>query len=642
MARTRGPQQDGVISANLKWWRKDFADPDARAKAAIGWAQHCLERQTLRYAEFLFHAQLYEDRPTLGLMPWNYTDVMTSDHRLKMNGIRAVTDTFCSMISRSKPKPRVLTQGGDYTLKVKAKGLTKWYAGQLEDISFYEQVAEPTVKWMAVWGTGISKTFRTDYDDPDEAEVGVRAVYPWQMLVDDASAQNPRDMRCIGERAFYDRDVLAAMFPKHADYILDHASSDILSTGYDSFFTDTAADLLPVIELWHLPTRGKDGRHVIVIEGRTLYDGEWTRERFPFQFLYRERPLIGVWGTSIPHELLGMQQYINTSLEDTEEVIHGYAKPKWTAAVGSVNPSHLDDDVDGVVYFNGPVPPQRVQGTSMPPEVYQMIWQVWGKMFDQIGVSQARAEGGIDPGLSGSGESIRMANQVGDGRFYQANKNYQNWQMEIFKSMCDEARDIAEENPDYASAYRGKRKVEIVKFSDVDPGRDKFFLQTLPESNLSSLPAEREAQLTERFNSGIISAAEYRELSGFPDIEAEDDLANAPEELTEKLVTRFLEAEDPEDPELMIYPEAEWPLAAMSQRMQFAEIHARLDGAPEGNVRLLRQWIMLADDVQKKAAAAGATPPGGPAPLTPGAPPPTPAPALQPGAAMPAPPGKAA
>jgi hypothetical protein len=335
-----------------------------------------------------------------------------------------------------------------------------------------------------------------------------------------------------------------------------------------------------------------------------------------------------------------MQQYINTTLEDTEEIIRSYAKPKWLYPVGSVQPAHLDDTVEGLIPFTGPVPPQRVMGTTMPPEVYQMIWQVWGKMFDQIGVSQARAEGGIDPGLSGSGESIRMANQVGDGRFYEANKNYEDWHMAIFEAMCEEARDIAEDNPEYASAYRGKAMVEVIKFSDVDPGRDRYYMATLPESNLSSLPAEREAQLTDRFNSGIITADEYRELSGFPDLAAEDELANAAEELTEKLVSRFLEAPDAQAPDVFVYPEPEWPLQSMSQRMQFAEIRARLDDAPEENVRLLRQWIKLAGDLLSRAATAGGgAPPAAPAAqsMTPGTPPPTPPNALVPGGAMPAP-----
>lgn len=622
----------------LKWWQPKYKGPEERARAAIQWAQHCLQRQTLRYAEFLLHAQLYEDRPSLGLLPWNYTDVMGGgNQRLRLNGIRAVADTYCSMISRSKPKPRVLTSGGDYTLKRRAKGLTKWYEGQLQDINFYPRVAQPCVKHSAVWGVGIAKVYRSDYADPEKANVTVETVYPWEMLVDDASAQNPEHMRCIGQRRYMDRDELAAMFPKDAEFILAYASSDSLESGYDTYFHDAAADMVPVVELWHLPTRGKDGRHVIVIEGRTLYDAEWTRETFPFHFLYRSRPTIGIWAPSIPHELLGMQQYLNTTLEDAEESQHAHAKPKWAYPVGSVNPAHLDDSLEGMIPFSGPTPPIRINGANLDPQAYAMIWQVWGKMFEQIGVSQARASGSIDPGLSGSGESIRMSNQVGDGRFYEANKNFEDWHMGIFRAMVDEARDIAEDNPEYASAYRGKSVVEIVKFKDVDPGRDRYFVATLPESNLSSLPAEREAQLTERFNSGIINADEYRQLSGFPDIEAEDDLANSADELTEKLVTRFLEADDPDAPDVMVYPEAEWPLAGMSQRMQFAEIRARLDNAPEGNVRLLREWIRLADDLIRKSQqpAPAAT---GAAPLTPGAPPPAPPPAMVPGAAMPAPP----
>lgn len=645
MARRIGPPDDTISNTNYKWWLDRFKDNESRARAAMAWAKYCLSRQTLRYAEFLFYMQLFEDRPMMGLMPWNYTDVMAGYHPLKWNVIKPVANTYVSLITRSKPKPRVLTQGGDFSLKLKAKGITKWYDGAIQDMKFYERISEPAVTHSAIFGTGIGKTGRSTYDpNDDEVDVSVDLIYPWEMLVDDSSAQNPERMMTIGFRRFYDRDVLAVKFPKYKDFIAELAAGDSLDSGYDTYFVDAAADLVPVIELWRLPSckGARDGRHVIVVEGKTLYDEIWRRDKFPFHFLYRDRPLIGVWGTSIPHELLGTQQYIYTTLQDIEDAQQAHAKPKWVYQDGSVNPGHLDDSLEGVIPFRGPLPPQRVNGMALESQTYQFLLKAWANAFDMIGVSQARASGDIDPGLSGSGESIRMANQVGDGRFYMANKNFQNWNMAIFDAMVEEARDIAEDHEDYASAYRNKTSVEIVRFRDVDPGRDKYYIATLPESNLSSLPAEREAQLTERYNSNIITADEYRELSGFPDIKAEDELANAPLTLTDKLISRFLEG-DPDDPDLFIYPEAEWPLQMMIQRFQYALMLSRVDDVDDQNRQLLRKWIQYADRLMRGSGGSspGGAPPGAPGAPTAGAAPAqpnaVPPPAMQVGRAMPPP-----
>lgn len=626
---------------NLRWWDKRYSGPIERAGAIFRWVNHVMTRQTLRYQSHLYHAQLYEDLPALGLQPYNYTDIEAGSDWLRLNVVRSVVDTYVSLISRSKPKPKVLTDKGDWSLQKKAKGLTRWYEGKAEEIELYREVSGPCARDSAVFGLGVAKILRDDWEDPDKPDVSVERIFPWEMLVDDAEAQTPKRLRTIGHRQFRDRAVLAEMFPRYRAYIETQATrSDSMVTGSDIWYTDTAADLIPVVEVWHLPTRrgANDGRHVIAIEGTTLYDGPWTRNRFPFAFLYRSRPTMGLWGVSIPHELRGAQQHINTTLLDIEECLHLYAKPKWMVPAGSVIPSHLDDDLDSIIQFQGQVPPTVYAPKAMPDEQYTFLWQIWQKCFDQIGVSQARSEGETAPGLSGSGASIRAWNDVGDGRFYDANNNFEDWHMRIFSAMVDEARDIAEDVPDYASTWRGKQYVEIVRFRDVDPGEDQYFMQTFPESRLSSFPAQRLAQIQELFNSGIISAKEFRALAEFPDLEAEDNLANAPKELADKITAQFLEADDPDAPDVMVYPESEWPLADIKVRLQYALVRAELDKAPEGNLRLFRNFLRLCDapELNPSPAAPGAPPGAGS--MTPGAPPAGPAPALLPGQGMPAPP----
>lgn len=626
---------------NLRWWDRRYSGPQERSQAIFRWVNHIMTRQTLRYQSHLYHAQLYEDLPALGLQPYNYTDIEAGSDWLRLNVVRSVIDTYVSLVSRSKPKPKVLTDKGDWMQQKRAKGLTRWYEGKAEEIELYREVSGPCARDSAVFGLGVAKILRDDWEDPDEADVGVERIFPWEMLVDDAEAQTPRRLRTIGHRQYRDRAVLAEMFPRAKAYIETQASrSDSMVTGYDIWFTDTAADLIPVVEVWHLPTRkgANDGRHVIAIEGTTLYDGPWTRNSFPFAFLYRSRPTMGLWGVSIPHELRGAQQHINTTLLDIEECLHLYAKPKWMVPAGSVIPSHLDDDLDSIIQFQGQVPPTVYSPKAMPDEQYTFLWQIWQKCFDQIGVSQARSEGETAPGLSGSGASIRAWNDVGDGRFYDANNNYEDWHMRIFAAMVDEAREIAEDNPDYASTWRGKKYVEIVKFRDVDPGKDKYFMQTFPESRLSSFPAQRLAQIQELFNSGIISPKEFRALADFPDLEAEDSLANAPKELSDQIISKFLEAEDPDAPEVMVYPESEWPIADIKVRMQYALVRAELDEVPEGNLRLFRNFLRLCDAPELSPPPPGQAPPGAPSGMVPGAPPAAPPPALMPGQAMPAPP----
>lgn len=645
-----GSPSDREDRKAMKWWRDEYRDPVDRGKAAFAWAERILAKQALRYASFMFDAMMYEDRPYLGLQPYNYTDVTAVADHLRLNAVRAVTDTYVSLITASKPKPRVLTTHGDYSDQLKAKGLQRWYEGKLEEIQLYPRVAGPGCKQAAAFGTAFAHVYRTNWQEPKESDVCVELAFPWEMLVDDASAQNPDGMRTIGRRKFYERDELAALFPKHEDYILEEAGASDGSSmsSYDMYFVDAAADLVPVIELWHLPySDGKGGGHCIIVGDELLhYDKFEGRKRFPFATLYRSRPTIGMWGASIPHELRGAQQHINTTLVDIEECLHLYAKPKWLAPSGSVVKAHLDDDIDGIIEYDGTQPPVIYSPKAMPDEQYTFLWQIWQKCFDQIGVSQQRSEGEVAPGLSGSGASIRAWNDVGTGRMFEANSLYEQWHMEIFARMVDEGRAIAEDNPKYASAWgKTKKSYQLVKFRDVDPGEDCYRIRTYPEARLSAYPAQRNAQLQEWFNSGIISPKEFRMLAEFPDLEEEDSLANAPIELANWVIAKFLDADDPEDPEAMVYPEADWPLDDMAVRVQFAKLRALIDGVDLANIRLFTTFLRLVDQVKTQSAAKmqpsgapGAAPGSSPTPaMTPGAPPAAPPPALQPGQAMPAP-----
>ena len=523
-----------------------------------------------------------------------------------MNGIRAVTNTYSASIVASSPKPRFLTDDGSWDLKKRAKGLQRWTEGKFDELKLYDAVSHPMCIDSAVFGTGLARVFRKHRQSDEHMDVGVKRVFPWEVLTDDAESQELPRMRALAQRSWYDRSELACMYPKHADYIMRHAPKQGPQFTAFDWAVDTAADLVRVYELWHLPSAidADDGLYCVCVEGMVIHEEKYTRDRFPFVFLWRDKPTMGMWGVSIPHELRGMQTHINQSLLDIEECLQLYGKPKWIIAAGSVPKNILDDDIDSIVEFSGPVPPQTYTPSVMPAETYAFLWQTWQKMFDMIGVSQAGSEGETPEGLSGSGASIRAWNDVRSGRLFKPSKNFEEAHLEIADLMIDEARAIAEIRPDYASAWRGKRYVQVIKFLDVDPGEDKFWLTAWPESRLSKAPAQRLAQLQELLNSQTIGQEEFRELLDFPDLAAEDSLHNAGRNLARMLIDRFLDAEDPEKPGVFMYPDPTWPLPTIAQMMTMALTLATIDEAPEGNLRLLRQFLQMVSQMTAPPPAA--------------------------------------
>jgi hypothetical protein len=584
----------------------------------------------------LFNAQAYEDVATMGLGPYQYAVYDLGASNLRFNLIRAVVDSYVAQISQTKPKPRALTSDGNWTLKRKAEGLTRWWEGWAEDTELYRVTSQPCCRDSAVFNFGLAKVYRKWPERKDLWDVGVERTFPWEIFADDAEAQQPTNLMTLGQRKWYDRTVLAEMFPSKKREIMGYSpASGMMAASYD-MATNSVADLVAVHELWRLPAYpdSKDGRRVICIEGDTLVDEVWDRPRFPFARLYREQPSQGIWGVSIPHELRGMQVFINRTVTDAEDCMQLFGKPRMLAKVGSVQKEFLSDDHEDIVEWSGDVEPHVVVNSPFPPELWSSVWMTWSKGFEQIGMNEQTAKAALPEGLSGSGASIRAWDDVQSGRLYEASLNREDWHMKLAELAVDEARDIAKERPDFASAYRGKKYVQIVRFRDVDPGKDRFYFKAWPESRLSKAPAQRLAQLQELFNSQIIGPDEFRELLAFPDLDDEDNLVNAPRELAEKLIEQMLDAKDVDDPDLLMYPEPEWPLEGprgIMTRIQYAIVRARLDGAPDKNVMLMQQFLRLCDAVlAKKAqlAASGqapqpyATPPAQPGQAPAQAPPP--------------------
>lgn len=591
------------------------------------WIRRNITRNSARDRVLLLSAIHYEDMPSLGLGPYQYTMLDPAVERLRLNLIKAVTDTYVSIIARNKPKPRALTSDGDWSLRKKAKGLTRWFEGKAADMNLYRDVSDPACLLSGVYGLGVAKVYRDCPAHKELWDVGVELTFSWELIEDSAEWYAPLRARNLGHRKAYDRTVLSETFPQHKEWIMQQAPR--LGPGEQTAFEyahESTADLVTVYELWHLPSyKGAgDGRHCIVLEGKTLYDGDWDRPRFPFAFCYRDRPTTGLFGRSIPWQLRGLQIDINTTLLDMQDSLRMHGKPKLIAPVGSIEQDMWSDEVDEFVFYNGPKEPIVYSPQVMSPEQYTFLWQKWQKGFEVIGVSQEASQGQIPEGVSGSGASIREANDVQSGRLYKPSQNFEDFHMQLADLMIDEARDIAKDKPDFASAFRGKTYVEIVTFRDVDPGKDKFWMQVYPVSRLSNAPAQRMAQLQELFNSKVIDTDTFRALLEFPDLEHETSLATAMRELTDKWIDKFLEADDPDAPGVFMYPEPEFNLAYMKGRFQVALHYAVLEGCPEGNQRLLRQFMALCDTMMQRAAAAGAPQPGMGAPggLPAGPPPP--------------------
>ena len=235
--------------------------------------------------------------PALGLGPYQYSMIDPEAERLRMNLIKSVTDTYVSIIARNKPKPRALTNDGDWSLRKKAKGLTRWWEGKAADLDLYRDISDPCCLASGVFGLGAAKVYREWPAHKDLWDVGVEYAFPWELIADDAEWYVPKRARNLAQRKVYDRTVLSEMFPKEKAWIMSSAerlgeesSMARLRGGVGGRPSCLVYELSALAEL---ATRGRRRTACTASwwRGKTLYEGaSGTGCWFPFAFCYRDRP----------------------------------------------------------------------------------------------------------------------------------------------------------------------------------------------------------------------------------------------------------------------------------------------------------------------------------------------------------------
>lgn len=620
-----------TTTQDARWWAADFASD--RHRKVIDWAMAIRNRQERWRKRDLLHACLYGNMEILGFGPSNFWKFGNDDGRLTMNIVKPKVDTWVSMICRSKPEGMFLPNASGaiarerWTLKRRCKQYERFANGKLEEGKFHEEIAPLAVLDVGIFDYGLSKVSITGVDDQEQdwrrADVRFERVYPHQMIINDAEAMNGNP-RTIAQRMPVDRFVLAEKFPKKRAEIMDCAKGFAADEGG---VNEEDSDVLCVTEIWHLPSKegtedakdwdgSTDGRHCLVIENATLIDEAYECNRFPFSRLTQMPVPMGIRGQSIAHQLRPVQVSINEMLLDFKDAVHTMARPKWLIPNQSgIDKGHIDDQIASQVWYDAPYKPEPWAPGTIPPDAYKFFLDQWDKADEIIGISSYRSAGVVPTNLK-SGKAQEVANDTQDGRFLMSSRFFEAWTMDNIDLALMKAQIISKKRPDYPSRYidRKKSMVFVIPFKELGPlTRSQYTLDCYPASALANTPGARYDQLKDMRDSGDLSRETYLKLLDWPDLAGEMKLLNAPLDLADMLIERYLNAEDPDAPDVYLAPEGRWPIQTLYQKFLYATIDAQTDGTPDGNLKLMNRFMT---QLEAQAAKIGLQLPGMPPPNT--------------------------
>jgi len=282
----------------------------------------------------------------------------------------------------------------------------------------------------------------------------------------------------------------------------------------------------------------------------------------------------------------------------------------------------LNNNVGTIVKYRG-TPPTYVTPPCMAPECYEHLMRLIGYAYQISGISALAAASQKPAGLN-SGEAIRSYDDLQSDRFASLAKRYDNLYVDLAYQIIDVAKDIAERDGSYSTVYPNKdgtREVDLPKAAIL---KDSYVIQCYDESSLPRDPAGRYARLSEMLASGEITLQEFRRLSGFPDLEQSDRLANALEERILKILDDIVE--DGKEPTVDA-----WLLDPSNLAITLAGNYINVystQNLEEKKMQMIRDFIVNMQNLQQ--AALPPPPPqmgpqgAGPNAAPPPAPPPTP------------------
>lgn len=544
---------------------------------------------------------------------------LSDSNRIQLNVVKSAIDSFVAKIGTQRAAPRPMTQGGNPSLRRKAKLLERFLQAQFRISDLYDHLTRMVLD-SCVMGTGVLHPYQ------EEGKICVDRVHPSEVFVDAFEAMY-RKPRQIIRRRYVSRSVLKELYGKKKwDIIdaIDRASFGDFGEPEDRIDLpfDPQSDQVMVLEAWHLPSgpNADDGAYAVVVETGELYWEEYTNHYLPFIFFRWSEPLEGFWGTGAAEELNGIQVEINRLLVKIQSIFHLLAVPRiFVNAASKFQKAHFDNKIGAFIPYQG-APPVVHVAQSVHPEVFQHLDRLYNRAFEIVGVPQLGARG-QNP-LSGdvSGVALSTYHDLETERFKDKAQRLEKVVLEASKHLIGLAKEIG---GDFAApATRDKNTIDWIRWSEISMEEDEYILQIFPVSSLPSTPAGRLQSVIQMLNAQLVTLEQGKKLLDFPDLEAEMALDRAANDLIDAIIEQML------DEGVYTPPEPFMDLQLCLKKAQFWYNKALRERVEEDRLELLRRFmvatrrLMQAAMVEQQKLAAQAAgqnqPVNGAAPPAPG------------------------
>ncbi len=458
--------------------------------------------------------------------------------KIRRNICQSGLDTCASLIAANRTIPSYTTNG-NFASTRKASAKASAIHAQMWQLKAFDHGIDAFYDG-ATCGSGATHVYA---DALTMKPVPVR-VKPNSLFADAAEGRDPRTLDWVH---FIARSVLKKRF-KGARFDIDNAAGPS-GADYEDFFIreDNRADLVKVVETWHLPSYpgADDGRHVMAVSSCTLVDEPHTRDRFPFAFYHYTRRRAGFFGQGLVERMLPAQIRLCELQRTVARNQDLTSLAMWLVEENSnVDEEQLTNAEGGIVTYQRNAP-QLVVWQGTPADLKAEIKEIVADAFEQEGLSPGMVGGELVQKGLGSARAVRAADDVSSRRQVIPTRALESYYLQFAQLIEDANDDLTTLDPDYhVNGYTRAGRQQFIttkKWADLQFPEGDATLTVMSMSATPTTPQGRMAAVEEYIAGGFMSKPVALSLMEFPDIEAWQSLETADLDLVEYQIDRLLD-----------------------------------------------------------------------------------------------------
>lgn len=526
-------KKKNLAGSGVRWW---LAPDELLPASVMTQCAAIIQSDRGRIDAYNTYAKMYGTfTPTF----WNGYQLTNSGRpqapmreRLTYNIAQSCVDTLTSLLVENKPKPQFLTNAGNSKVQRRAKKLDQYAYGLFYEQGVYQD-APKIFRDCAVFGEGIYHPFT------DNGQVKFERVLPYEILTDYLESHyGPKSTKTLHRVRNIDRTEFAEQHPDKRDEIMRLSGTAYFIAASNRSVGDT----ITVVESWRLPVGNRPGLHTVVTDSSIIEKEEYNESFFPFAIMRYNPRLYGFYAQGMVEQLVPIQVEINRTLISIQRSLYQGGTHKIFVKAGSrIIKSHFDNMVGTILEYAGDTPPQYVVPQLVQPEIYAHLNSMVGMGYQLPGISQMGATSMKTPGVN-SGKAMRTEQNIHTQRHETVDQMYQQWFIDLARICISVERKNMEKGIPRNVKVPGKRFIETIKWKDVDLDDDQFCLQIFPVSKLPTDPEGRLATISDYMQANLIDPQVGRRLLDNPDLDAEENLANASADYLHKILDDIVDS----------------------------------------------------------------------------------------------------